>query len=76
MFRGPNDLASHLFPINTVIQLFIDQSYNGNIIASHEVETMADLGAGFWVVCWSNDAFDGVVQDDIRDLVAGKQCPN
>ena len=61
MFRRPDDLASDFFPINTFVQLLVHKSYYRNIIATDKVQAMADLRAGFWVVCRSNDALDSVI---------------
>jgi hypothetical protein len=35
---------------------------------------MADLRTGFGVVCRTDDALNGVVQNNVGDLVAGQEC--
>ena len=35
---------------------------------------MADLRTRFGVVCRADDALDGVVQNNVGDLVAGQEC--
>ncbi|KAG9768458.1 hypothetical protein KCU88_g7187, partial [Aureobasidium melanogenum] len=73
MLRRSNDLSSDFFPIDAVVQLFIHQSHNSDIVTSYKVQAMADLRAGFWVIGGTDDALDGVVQDDVGDLVAGEE---
>lgn len=73
MFGCSNNLASDLFPINTVVQLLINESNYCDIVTSDKVQAMANFGAGLWVICRSDDPLDSLVQNDVGDLVAGQE---
>lgn len=72
MLGCANDLPSDLFPIDAIVQLFIDQADYGDVVASDQIQAMLDLRTRLWVVGWSDDSFDGFVQDNVGHLVAGE----
>lgn len=36
---------------------------------------MANFGAGFWVIGWSDDALDSLAKNEVGELVARKEVP-
>lgn len=74
MLRTSYHLAPHLSPINTPIQFFIHKPTDNNIIASHKIQPRVWLlSALLLIVLRSDNALDGVFQDEIRDLVAADE---
>ena len=70
VLRCSNDFSSDFVPVNAIVQLFVHKSYYCDVVASHEVQAMADLRAWFWVVCRPDNALNGVIQDNVGDLIA------
>lgn len=71
MFGCPNDLAPNLLPIDTVVQLLIHKADYCDIVTPNKIQAMADLRTGLRVLCRPDDPLDGLVEDDVGDLVAG-----
>jgi hypothetical protein len=76
MLRTSNHITSNLVPVNAVIKLFIDKTAYRNVVTAYKIQSMAHLRARLRVVSWSDDSFDGVVQDDIGNLIAGEEGSN
>jgi len=73
MLCSTNHLSTYFCPVDAIVEIFIDQTANGDVITSNKIETMTDFRTWLRVVRWSNDSFDGVVEDDVGELVAGKK---
>jgi hypothetical protein len=52
-----------LQPIDTVIQLFIHQPNNHDIVPSDQVQAMLNLARCFWIIWWSDDALRRMSKD-------------
>lgn len=76
MLRCSNDFAPDLFPINAIVQLLIHKPNYCDIVTSDQVQAMANLRTGLWVIGRSDNSLDGIVQNDVGDLVTGQQCAN
>lgn len=61
--------SSDLRPIDLVIQLLIDLAYNRDVVSSHQVQPVGNFRTRLWIVLWSNDALDGVTDDQVSLLV-------
>ena len=73
MFSAADHVASYLPPVDTFIEFLVDQTTNGNVVASDKVQAMGSLRARFRIICGTNDALDGFIQHDIGQLVAGQK---
>ena len=76
MLCPSNHLPSHSRPVDAIIEIFFNQTTYRNIVTPDEIKAMANFGAWFWVVLRANDSFDGFVQDNVGNLVAGEQGAN
>ena len=74
MLYSPDYIAPDFGPVDFTIHLFIQKTAYYHILASYQVEPMWDFFAVFRIIMGSDDAFDGVFKDEIRQLVAGKKC--
>lgn len=74
MFGGPNDLAPNLLPIDTVVQLLIHEADYCDIVTPDKIQAMANLRTGLRVLCRPDDPLDGLVEDNVGDLVTGQKC--
>lgn len=75
VFRALNNLAFHLRPVNIVIDRLIDFTAQNHIVASNQVESVFDLRARLRVIRGSDDPFNCVQQDKIRQLIRRQECP-
>ena len=73
MFHPTNDISSNLGPINAGIQLLVDKPTDSDILPSYEIQPVADLCARFFVIRRSYDALNGLGEDKVGDLIAGKK---
>ena len=73
MFHPANHIPSNLGPINAGIKLLINKPTDGDILPSYEIQPVADLGARFFVIRRSYDALNGLREDEVGDLIAGKE---
>jgi hypothetical protein len=76
MLRASDHIASDLAPVDTAVELFVHEPTNCDVVASHEVQTMVHLRAWLRIVCWSDDSFDRVIEDDVGDLIAREEGPD
>ena len=74
MLYSSNNIAPDLGPVDFAVHLFIQKTTYYHIFASYQVEPMRDFFTVFQIIMRSDDAFDGVFEDEIRQLVAGKKC--
>ena len=75
MFHSTNDTSANPSPLNLSVQVFIDQSTDGNILPSYQIEAMTNFDAGFWVIGRSDDALDSLAKDEVCELVTRKEVP-
>ena len=75
MLRTSNYLTTDFLPIYAVVEVFIYQSTYCDIVSSHKIKSMAYLRARLWVVRWSDDAFDCVVEYNVGYLIAREEGP-
>ena len=61
MLCSTNHLSTYFCPVDAIVEIFIDQTTNGDVITSNQIEAMADFRTWLRVVRWPNDSFDGVV---------------
>ena len=73
MLHTPNHIAPNLCPINTRIQLLIHQPTDSYVLPSYEVKPMANLGTWFRIIVRPYYALDGLAQNEVGQLVAGKE---
>lgn len=72
---APDNLSPDLGPINACIHFLIDQAANDDIVPSDHVKAVGGLGTRLRVVSGTDNALDGVLEDQIGDLVARQQGP-
>lgn len=58
MLDIPDDLPSYLAPLDGRVEFLIDQSDDGHVIASDQIEPVVNFFAVLWVVGWPNDALN------------------
>ena len=73
MLHTSNHIALDFRPIDLAIYLLIQHSAYGHVLASNQVQTMRDFFAIFEVVMWSDYAFNGVLKDEICQLIAREE---
>lgn len=73
MLRTSNRLPLHLRPIDTRIQLFIDQPTNHDIIASYQVYSVRLFSRRVFIVRRSDNALNGVLENEIRNVIAADE---
>ena len=73
MFHPANNIPSNLGPINTCVQFLVDKPTNSDILPSYEIQPVADLCARFFVIRRSYDALHGLREDEVGDLITGKE---
>ena len=76
MLNSPNHLSTHFRPVDAVVEVFVNQAADSDVVASDEVETVTDFRAWLGVILGSNNSFNGFIQDDVGELVAGKKSTN
>jgi hypothetical protein len=76
MLCTSNHLSSHFRPVDAVVEIFVNQAADGDIVPSDQIKTVTDLRAWFGVILGSNNSFDSFVQDDVGELIAGKEGAN
>lgn len=74
VFGGPNDLSSDLCPVNARIHGLVHQAADHNVVASDHVQSMRCFRALFRIVLRPDHAFDGILEDEVGDLVARHEC--
>ena len=70
MLYSPNDIASDFGPVDCTFHLFIQKTAYYHIFASYQVEPMRNFFTVFWIIMRADDAFDGVFEDEICQLIA------
>ena len=73
MLHPSQNIASDLRPVNRCIQLFIQQSTDSHVLSTYQIEPMGNLLAIFRVILRPNDALDCFLEDQVGQLVAGKE---
>jgi len=73
MFCSSDHFSTHFAPVNTAVELFINQATYGDVVSSDKIEPMADFRTWLGIVLGSYDSLDRLIQDDIGELVAGEQ---
>jgi len=74
VFDTSDHTSPDLLPVYTGVKLFIDQAAQRDILSSYQIQAMTDFGTWLWIIRGSYNAFDGLVEDEIGQLVAGQQC--
>lgn len=72
MLHSAHNAPAHLRPFDLAIQLLINQAADRNILASNQVEPMADFGAELRVVWWPYNALDCLTKYKVGKLIAGQ----
>ena len=73
MLHPPNDAAPHLRPVNTRVQLLVEQPADRDILPADQVQAVLDFRARLRVVGGADDALDRVLEDEVGELVAGEE---
>ena len=73
MFGTPNYLTSNFVPVYAAVELLSHEPTYCDVVSSHQIESVADLGAWFGIVSRANNSFDSLAEHNVRDLVAGEQ---
>ena len=73
MLYSPNNIAPDFGPVDFTVHLFIQKTTYHHIFASYQVEPMGDFFTVFRIIMRSDDAFDGVFEDEVCQLGAGKK---
>ena len=73
MLNPPNNIPPDLCPVNLLIQLLVHEPAHHDILSPYQVHPMLDLGAWLFIVCRSDDALDGLGEDDVGQLIAGEE---
>ena len=73
VLRAPNHLSTHLSPVDTVVEIFINEPAYRDVVASDDIETVGDFGAWLWVVLRSDDSFNCFIQNNVGELITRKQ---
>lgn len=73
MLGTANNIPANLRPINTRIQLLVNQPTHHHVVSPHQIQAMRLLRASLIVVLRPYHALDRVFQAEVRDLVAGDQ---
>ncbi|KAL9099241.1 MAG: hypothetical protein Q9163_005232 [Psora crenata] len=73
MLHPANDMTSNFGPVDTSVQLFVDQPTDSHIFSSYKVQPVSDLFAVVGIITGPNDAFDGVLEDKVRELIARQE---
>lgn len=76
MLRRPQNLTPHFRPIDTLIQLLIYPSAHRHAIPSYDVKAQGYFLARNFFLTRPDDAFDGVLEDEIHAAVTGKEGPD
>jgi len=74
VFCRAYDFSSHLCPVDARVHCLVHLPCYYNVVAAYHVKSMWCLHALFFVVLWSNDALNCVLQDEVCDLIASNQC--
>ena len=61
MLNSPNHLSTHFCPVDAVVEVFVNQAANSDVVASDEVETVTDFRAWLGVILGSNNSFNGFI---------------
>jgi hypothetical protein len=73
MLRPPNHLSAHFPPVDAVVEVFINQATDGYVVSSNQIKTVTNFRAWLGVILRSNNSFDRFIQDDVGELIAGKE---
>ena len=73
MFHPSDHIPSDLGPINAGIKFLVDKPTDGDILPSYQIQPVADLCARFLIIRRSYDALNGLREDEVGDLVTGKE---
>ena len=74
MLRPSNHASTDLLPVDTRIEVFVNEPADGDVVTSDQVKPMAHLRRGFWIVGRADNTLDRVGQNDVGHLVAGEEC--
>ena len=72
MLDASNNCSPNLFPVNACIELFVHKPTDCDVVSSHQIQPMTNFRTWFGIVRRSDDAFDGLVKDNVGQLVARK----
>ena len=73
MLDPTNNIPPNLRPIDLLIQLLVHKPADDDILSPYQVHPMLDFGAWLFIVYRSDDALDGLGEDDVGQLVAGEE---
>jgi hypothetical protein len=74
MLHPTNNIASDLHPVDTSIQLLIDQSYQYDVVASDQIKAMRDLARRFRVIVRSDNTFKRL-RENLFPISSDPTCP-
>ena len=69
MLHSPYNISPNLCPVDRRVQFFVNEPDNSNILASYKIKTMCYLDAWFGIVWRSDNAFYGLAENEIGELI-------
>ena len=73
MLHPTNDTSPNLGPIDARVQLLVYETAYGHILSADQVQAVAFFGTRFFIIRWAYHALNGLAQDKVCELIAGKQ---
>ena len=70
-----HDIAPNLRPVDLTIQLLIQKPTNSHVLPPYQIKPMRYLFALFCIIVGAYHPFNGILEDDIGQLIAGEEGP-